>query len=142
MLQRTFVAIKPATIKRGLTGEIIRRFDRKQYKIVAMKMLIVDKELAYKHYEEHIGKPFFDELIEFITSGPLVAMAVEGYDAILGVRKMIGATNPLEAETGTIRADFAQTKERNVVHASDSEASAKRELALYFTEDEFCEYEF
>lgn len=142
MLQRTFVAIKPATVKRGLIGEIIRRFDRKQYKIVAMKMLIVDKDLAYKHYEEHIGKPFFDKLVEFITSGPIVAMAIEGYDAIPGIRKMIGATNPLEAEMGTIRADFAQTKERNVVHASDSEESAKRELALYFTDDEICEYEF
>lgn len=142
MLQRTFVAIKPATVKRGLIGEVIRRFERKQYKIIAMKMLIVDEELATKHYEEHIGKPFFNELVEFITSGPIVAMAIEGHDAIPGIRKMIGATNPLEAETGTIRADFAQTKERNVVHASDSEISAKRELELYFTDEELCEYEF
>lgn len=142
MLQRTFVAIKPATVKRGLVGEVIRRFERKQYKIVAMKMLIVDKELARKHYEEHIDKPFFDELVDFITSGPIVAMAIEGYDAIPGIRKMIGATDPLEAEMGTLRADFAQTKELNVVHASDSEVSAKRELALYFSDDEICEYEF
>jgi nucleoside-diphosphate kinase len=138
MLQRTFVAIKPDAVERGLIGEIIKRFEKKQYKIVAMKMLHVDQDLASKHYEEHIGKPFFQELVDFITSGPIVAMAVEGQDVIQGVRHIVGATNPLEAAPGTIRCDFAQVKQNNVVHASDCEVSAKRELDLYFAEKEYC----
>lgn len=135
-MERTFVAIKPIAVKRELIGEIITRFERKGYKTAGLKMLMVSEELAHKHYEEHIGKPFFPDLVEFITSGPIVAMVFEGENVIKGVRRMVGATDPLEAEAGTIRADYAQKKEQNVVHASDSKESAEREIAIYFAEEE------
>lgn len=135
-MERTFVAIKPIAVRRELIGEILTRFERKGYKTVGLKMLKVDEALAHKHYEEHIGKPFFPDLVEFITSGPIVAIVFEGENIIKGVRKLVGATDPLEAEAGTIRADFAQRKEENVVHASDSVESAQREIALYFNESE------
>lgn len=137
-MQRTFVAIKPDAVKRGLIGKIITKFEEKGYKIIGLKMLKLDKELAYKHYEEHIGKPFFDELVKFITSGPVVAMVIQGENAIKGVRHLMGSTTPEEAEVGTIRAEFAQVKQFNIVHGSDSEESAKREIELYFNENELC----
>jgi len=137
-MERTFVAIKPDAVKRGLIGNIIKRFEEKSYKIVALKMLNVSDELAAKHYEEHFGKPFYPSLIKFITSGPVVAMAVEGINVIKGVRHIVGATKPDEADVGSIRADYSSSNSYNVVHASDSIESANRELGLYFREDEFC----
>ncbi len=137
-MERTFVAIKPDGVKRGLIGRIIQRFEDKSYKIVAIKMMNVSAELAAKHYEEHFGKPFYPELIDFITSGPIVAMAVEGNNAIKGVRHIVGSTKPDEADVGSIRADYSSYSTMNLVHASDCPESAKRELGLYFSEEEYC----
>ena len=134
--ERTFVAIKPDGVKRGIIGKILSRFEDKGFKIVAMKLLQVTPELAAKHYEEHYGKPFYNRLIHYITSGPIVAMVVEGYEAVESVRHMVGATSPLKADVGTIRADFAQVMEYNVVHASDSQESAAREIGIYFKPEE------
>ncbi len=137
-MERTFVAIKPDAVKRGLIGKIIERFENKGYKIIAIKMLQPTLELAEKHYQEHIGKPFYPNLIKFITSGPIVAMVIEGEDVIQGVRHLMGCTRPNEADAGTIRSDFAQSKEYNVVHGADSVESAEREIAIYFRPEEFC----
>ena len=137
-MERTFVAIKPDAVKRGLIGNIIKRFEEKSYKIVALKMLNVSDELAAKHYEEHFGKPFYPNLINFITSGPVVAMAIEGINAIKGVRHIVGSTKPDEADVGSIRADYSSSPSYNVIHASDSPESAQRELNLYFKEEEYC----
>ena len=137
-MERTFVAIKPDGIKRGLIGKIIERFENKSYKIVAMKLMNVTPEIAAKHYAEHYGKPFYDKLIKFITMGPIVAMAVEGRNVIQGVRHIVGKTNPDEADVGSIRADFSSYSTTNLVHASDSQESAQRELNLYFKEEEIC----
>lgn len=134
--ERTFVAIKPDGVKRGIIGKIIERFEEKGFKIVAMKLLQVTPELAEKHYAEHIGKSFYQRLIYYITSGPIVAMVIEGYHAVESVRHTVGATNPLQADVGTIRADFAQVMQYNVVHASDSIESANREIGLYFKPEE------
>ena len=134
--QRTFVAIKPDGVKRGIIGRIIQRFEDKGFKIVGMKLLQVTPELAAKHYAEHEGKPFYKRLIHYITSGPIVAMVVEGYDAVESVRHIVGATSPIKADVGSIRADFAQIMEYNVVHASDSEESALREIGIYFKPEE------
>lgn len=136
--ERTFVAIKPDAVKRGLIGRIIKRLENKGYKIVGLKMLKVTKELAAQHYAEHVGKPFYDRLISYITSGPIVAMVLQGDNTVLGVRKLMGSTRPTEAEVGTLRADFAQKTEFNVVHGSDSIESAKREIDLYFKPEEIC----
>ncbi len=138
-MERTFVAIKPDGVKRGLIGRIIQRFEDKSYKIVAIKMMNVTPEIAAKHYEEHFGKPFYPELIDFITSGPIVAMVVEGRNAIKGVRHIVGSTKPDEADVGSIRADFSSYSTANLVHASDCPASAERELHLYFKDEELCE---
>ncbi len=134
--ERTFVAIKPDGVKRGLIGKIIDRFETKGFKIVAMKLLQVTPELAAKHYEEHQGKPFYNRLVNYITSGPIVAMVVEGYRAIESVRHMVGCTDPVKADVGTIRADFAQVMEYNVIHASDAPESAAREISIYFKPEE------
>ena len=134
--ERTFVAIKPDAVKRGIIGRIIERFEDKGFKIVGMKLLQVTPELAAKHYEEHLGKPFYNRLIYYITSGPIVAMVVEGYDAVESVRHTVGATSPMNADVGTIRADFAQIMQYNVVHASDSIESANREIGIYFKPEE------
>ena len=134
--ERTFVAIKPDGVKRGLIGKILERFENKGFKIVAMKLLQVTPEIAAKHYEEHQGKSFYNRLVHYITSGPIVAMVIEGYEAVESVRHMVGATSPLKADMGTIRADFAQVMEYNVVHASDSLESAKREICIYFKPEE------
>lgn len=135
-MERTFVALKPDAVQRGLIGEIITRFEKKGFKIVGLKMMHVTKERAEKHYEEHVNKPFYPRLVEYITGGPIVAMALEGVKAISAARKLMGCTDPQEAEQGSIRADYCQVKEFNIIHGSDSAESAKRELALYFDEDE------
>ena len=136
MEERTFVAIKPDGVKRGLIGKIIERFEDKGFKIVGMKLLQVTPEMAAKHYEEHQGKPFYNRLIYYITSAPIVAMVVQGYNAVESVRHIVGATSPMNADVGTIRADFAQIMEYNVVHASDSIESANREIDIYFKPEE------
>ena len=136
--ERTFIAIKPDGVIRGLTSTIIKRFEDKGYKIIGLKMLMVPPEMAAKHYEEHYGKPFYNRLIKYITSGPIVAMVIQGYNVIKGSRQLMGATEPAEAQVGTIRADFAQLKEYNVVHGSDSAESAEREIAIYFKPEELC----
>ncbi|MCQ6253937.1 nucleoside-diphosphate kinase [Methanocaldococcus sp.] len=136
MKERTFVAIKPDAVKRKLIGKIIERFENKGFEIVAMKMIKLNKELAEKYYEEHKGKEFYERLINFMTSGRIVVMVIEGENAISVVRKMIGKTNPSEAEPGTIRGDFALSTPDNVIHASDSKKSAEREIKLFFKDDE------
>ena len=139
-MERTFVMIKPDGVQRGLIGEIISRIERKGLKIVAMKMLHISQELAQRHYAEHRGKPFFDSLISYITSGPVVAMVVEGKEAVKVMRSLVGKTNPIEASPGTIRGDYAMDVGRNVIHASDSIESANREISLFFDENEIIEY--
>ena len=131
-MERTLILVKPDAFARGLTGEIIARFERKGLRIVALKHMQVDEALAKQHYAEHEGKPFFGELVEFITSAPLVAMVLEGQDAVTAARQVIGATNPLEAVPGSIRGDFAIEVGTNLVHGSDSPESAERETALFF----------
>jgi nucleoside-diphosphate kinase len=131
-VDRTLILVKPDAFARGLTGEIIARFERKGLKIVALKHMTVDERLATQHYAEHEGKPFFGELVEFITSGPIVAMVLEGDQAITAARQVIGATNPLEATTGSIRGDFAIAVGQNMVHGSDSPESGQREAGLFF----------
>ena len=131
-VQRTLILVKPDAFARGLTGEILARFERKGLRIAALRSLTVERELAERHYAEHAERPFFGELVDFITSGPLVAMVLEGHEAIVAARQVIGATNPLEAATGSIRGDFALQTGENMVHGSDSPASAERETALFF----------
>jgi nucleoside-diphosphate kinase len=133
-MERTLILVKPDAFARGLTGEIIARFERKGLRILALKHMTVDEALAKQHYAEHEGKPFFGELVDFITSGPLVAMVLEGDSAIAAARQVIGATNPLEATTGSIRGDFAIAVGQNLVHGSDSTESGQREAALFFPE--------
>ena len=130
--QRTFVMVKPDGVRRRLVGEVIARLERKGYDIVAMKLFTIDEDLAGRHYAEHTEKPFFSELVSFITSGPVVAMAVEGPEVVLGCRQIMGATNPLEAVPGSIRGDYATEITFNIVHGSDSPESAARELELFF----------
>lgn len=137
--ERTFIAVKPDGVKRGLVGEIIKRFENRGYKLIGLKMLDVTPEMAEKHYAEHKGKSFYNRLIRYIQSGPIVAMVWKGYDAISGARQIMGSTRPLEAQVGTIRADYALIKEYNVVHGSDSVESAEREIAIYFDEKELCD---
>jgi nucleoside-diphosphate kinase len=139
-LERTFVMIKPDGVQRGLAGEIISRFERRGLKIVGMRMLVVSDELAKKHYAEHAAKPFFPSLTSFIRSGPAIALAVEGKDVVTVVRSMVGKTKPVESPPGTIRGDFALDTGRNVIHASDSPESAKREISLYFDSSELATY--
>ena len=131
-MQRTFIMVKPDGVKRSLIGEVVRRIEAKGYRIVEMKMFTIDEDLAKRHYAEHTDKPFFDELVSFITSGPVVAMMVEGQDAVTGMRQLMGATNPLEAAPGSIRGDYATLIGENIVHGSDSPESAERELGLFF----------
>jgi nucleoside-diphosphate kinase len=131
-MDRTLILIKPDAFARSLSGEIISRFERKGLRIVALKHMTVTQELAKRHYAEHEDKPFFGELVEFITSGPLVAMALEGESAVQAARQVIGATNPLEASPGSIRGDFATQTGMNMVHGSDSAESAAREIDLFF----------
>ena len=132
--ERTLILVKPDAFERGLTGEIISRFERKGLRLAALKQLQADEELANSHYEEHTDKPFFGELVSFITRGPLVAMVLEGESAVAGARQLIGATNPLEADAGSIRGEFATEVTFNLVHGSDSTDSAEREIGLWFPE--------
>ena len=133
-MSRTLVLVKPDAFARGLTGEIISRFENKGLKIAALRKLDVTTEMAEEHYAEHSERPFFGELVEFITSGPIVAMVLEGHEAIKAARQVIGATNPLEAATGSIRGDFATEVGQNMVHGSDSNESGAREAGLFFPE--------
>jgi nucleoside-diphosphate kinase len=130
--ERTLVLVKPDGVRRKLIGEVIRRLEAKGLDVVAMRMLQMDKEMASKHYEEHTSKPFFSDLVSFITGGPLLAMAVEGDEAVSVVRTVMGATDPKKAALGTIRGDLAIEMTENIVHGSDSPDSAKRELSLFF----------
>ena len=139
MTERTFIAIKPDAVQRGLIGKIIARIEEKGYKIVAMKMIQVTDKQAAEHYAEHFGKPFYPNLVAFITSAPIVAMVVEGEDAISGMRQLMGKTNPANAEVGTIRGDFSPFMSFNVIHGSDGPESAEREIAIYFKKDEICD---
>ncbi len=139
-MERTYLMVKPDGVQRGLAGEIIARFERKGFKIAALKMLRISRELAEKHYGEHVGKPFFESLVGFITSGPVVAMIIEGKDAVSAAREMMGATNPLKAAPGTIRGSYGIDIGRNVIHGSDSPESAQREIALFFKEEELLDY--
>jgi nucleoside-diphosphate kinase len=131
-MERTLILIKPDAFARNLSGEIIARFERKGLRLVAMNLLTMSRDLAAQHYAEHEGKGFYDELVTFITSGPLVAMVLQGEQAVVAARQVIGATNPLEATTGSIRGDFAIEVGQNMVHGSDSPESAAREVALFF----------
>ena len=136
-IERTLLLCKPDAVSRGLSGEIISRLERRGYIIVAMKMMQLDGERARQHYAEHKDKPFFDGLVNFITSAPLVAMCIEGESAIAGCRQLMGATDPLKAAPGSIRADFAQAMGRNLVHGSDSHESAERELKIFFEPSDY-----
>ena len=131
-MERTLILVKPDAFARNLTGEIIARFERKGLRLVALQLMTMTRELAATHYAEHEGKGFYDELVDFITSGPLVAMVLEGEAAIRAARQVIGATNPLEATTGSIRGDYATSVGQNMVHGSDAPESAQREVALFF----------
>lgn len=139
-MEKTLVLLKPNTLRRRLMGEIIARIEDKNLQIVAMKMLWIGQELAAKMYKEHLGKGFYEDLIQFVTSSPSLAMVVEGMDAIRVVRKLMGATDPFQAEPGTIRGDFGLDLTKNMVHGSDSPESAKREIGLFFDEEEILEY--
>jgi len=139
-VERTLVIIKPDGVQRGLIGEIIRRFERRGLRIAAMKMIQISTELAERHYAVHKGKPFYEGLIQYITSGPVVVMVLEGKQAIEIVRRTMGATNPAEAAPGTIRADFGVEIGRNLVHGSDSPETAAFEVPLFFSEEEILSY--
>src|ERR1044072_4426228 len=133
-MDRTLILVKPDAFERGLTGEILARFERKGLRIVTMKHMTVEEDLAEQHYAEHRERPFFGDLVEFITGGPLVALVLEGYEAIKAARQVIGATNPLESAPGSIRGDFGLEVQTNLVHGSDSPESAEREAKIFFPE--------
>ena len=133
-MQRTLILVKPDAFERGLTGEILARFERKGLRPIAAKVMVVEEELAHRHYAEHTEKPFFGELIEFITRGALAALVLEGESAVEAARQVIGATDPLQASPGSIRGDYAIEDTFNLVHGSDSEQSAEREIELWFPE--------
>jgi nucleoside-diphosphate kinase len=133
-MQRTLILVKPDAFARGLSGEIIARFERKGLRIAALRRMTVDRELGERHYAEHAERPFFGELVQFITSGPIVAMVLEGEQAVSAARQVIGATDPLQADSGSIRGELAIALGQNLVHGSDSPESAARECALFFPE--------
>lgn len=139
-LERTFVMVKPDGVQRGLVGEVIARLERRGYRLCGIKLLQLTREMAEKHYAEHRGKAFFDGLVQYICSGPVVAMVWEGKGVVAGVRQLMGSTDPAQAAPGTIRADLAVEIGRNVVHGSDSPASAQREIELYFRPEELVNY--
>ncbi len=140
-MERTLVLLKPDCVQRRLMGTILGRFEQKGLNVIAMKMMVVTPDLAKQHYAEHVEKPFYPGLEAFITGGPIVAMVLEGLEAITVVRGMLGATNGIKAEAGTIRGDFSNSRQMNLVHASDGPEAAKRETELYFSADELCAYE-
>jgi nucleoside-diphosphate kinase len=133
-VSRTLILVKPDAFERGLTGDVIARFERKGLKLAALKLLVAEEEIANRHYAEHTEKPFFGELVSFITRGPLVAMVLEGNEAVTAARQVIGVTNPLEAAPGSIRGDYATEITYNLVHGADSDESAEREIAIWFPE--------
>ena len=133
-MDRTLILVKPDAFARGLAGEVIARFERKGLKLVVLKQMVVERGLAERHYAEHREKAFFGDVVEFITSGPLIAMVLEGHEAVAAARQVIGATNPLEAAPGSIRGDFGLEVQTNLVHGSDSAESAEREVGLFFPE--------
>ena len=135
-IERTFAMVKPDGVRRGLVGDVVKRLESKGFRIVGMKLMQISRELAQRHYGEHEGKPFYEGLVSFITSGPVVAMVVEGENAIAEWRKMMGATNPADAVPGTIRGDLALVIDENVVHGSDAPATAEREIQIFFERSE------
>lgn len=139
-MQLTYIMIKPDGVQRGHIGEIIKRIEKRGLKIIALKMYTLTDEIAREHYAEHQGKPFFQSLIDFITSGPSVSMIVKGKGAVAVMRSMVGTTNPQEAAVGSIRGDLGLETGRNIIHASDSTESAKREMAIHFSDSEICYY--
>jgi nucleoside-diphosphate kinase len=141
LMEKTFVMVKPDGVQRGVIGEVVRRFEQKGYKLVGAKLMQVSQELAETHYAEHKERPFFGELVDFITSGPVFAMVWEGENVITVARTMIGATNPAEANPGSIRGDFGVTVGKNIIHGSDSSESAEREINLFFNEEELVSYD-
>ncbi|GLH65184.1 Nucleoside diphosphate kinase [Parageobacillus toebii] len=140
MMQRTFIMVKPDGVQRNLIGEIVARFEKKGFQLVGAKLMQVSRELAEQHYAEHKERPFFGELVDFITSGPVFAMVWEGENVIAAARQMMGKTNPQEAAPGTIRGDYGLTVGKNVIHGSDSPESAEREIRLFFKEEELVNY--
>ena len=140
MAERTFVLLKPDAVQRGLIGEILSRFERRGLKVTALKLIRVSRSLAETYYAEHKGKPFFEPLMTYIAAGPVVAMVLEGDGAVAAIRKMMGKTSSAEAEPGTIRGDLALTIGRNVIHGSDSNESARREISQFFEPDEIHAY--
>lgn len=141
MMEKTFIMVKPDGVQRGLIGEVVSRFEKKGFTLVGGKLMQISDELAKTHYGEHKERPFFGELVDFITSGPVFAMVWEGEDVIATSRNMIGATNPKEATPGSIRGDFAVTVGKNIIHGSDSPESAEREINLFFEENEITNYQ-
>ena len=139
-MERTFVMVKPDGVQRGIIGQVMERFESKGLKLVAAKFMRIDEELAAKHYGEHIGKPFYEPLVKFIISGPVLAMVWEGENSISIVRTVVGKTNPADAGPGTIRGDYGMHTGRNIIHASDSPTSAEREINLFFQEKEIFDY--
>ncbi|WJY28594.1 MULTISPECIES: nucleoside-diphosphate kinase [Sporosarcina] len=139
-MEKTFLMVKPDGVQRGLIGEIVNRFESKGYQLVGGKLMQISQELAEQHYGEHKERPFFGELVEFITSGPVFAMVWEGENVISTARLMMGATNPKDSAPGTIRGDFAVTVGKNIIHGSDSPESAEREIGLFFKEEELTSY--
>ena len=140
-MERTLVLLKPDCVQRRLMGQVLSRFEQKGLNVIAMKMMQVTPDLAKQHYAEHVSKPFYPGLEAFITGGPIVAMILEGLEAIQVVRSMLGATNGIQAAAGTIRGDFSNSRQMNLVHASDGAESAQREMELYFSAAEICAYE-
>lgn len=140
-MEKTFIMVKPDGVQRGLIGEIVARFEKKGFQLVGAKLMTVSRELAEEHYAEHKERPFFGELVDFITSGPVFAMVWQGNNVIATARQMMGKTNPADALPGTIRGDFGVNVAMNIVHGSDSPTSAEREIALWFNEAELNEYE-
>jgi len=140
-MEKTFLMVKPDGVQRNLIGEIVARFEKKGFNLIGAKLMVVTKEMAEKHYAEHAGKPFFGELVDFITSGPVFAMAWEGENVVQVARMMMGATKPTESLPGTIRGDFAVYMGKNIIHGSDSNESAERELGIFFKSEELLSYD-
>ncbi|MCR4440690.1 MAG: nucleoside-diphosphate kinase [Peptococcaceae bacterium] len=140
-MERTFVMVKPDGVQRGLVARVLGAIEARGYKLIGLKMMSISPRLAAEHYAEHAGKPFYDSLLEHITSGPVAAMVWEGKGVVSGVRAIMGATNPLEAKPGSLRGDYAVSIDRNLVHGSDSEESAEREIRLFFKPEELVSYD-
>lgn len=139
-MEKTFLMVKPDGVQRGLVGDIVSRFEKKGFQLVGAKLMAISKEIAEEHYGEHKDRPFFNELVEFITSGPVFAMVWQGENVVHTARHMMGTTNPAEANPGTIRGDYGLIVGKNIIHGSDSVQSAEREIKLFFQEEELVEY--